>query len=200
MPGQPSSAVTILIVCTGNICRSPFAERLGRAYLDAALGADAGSIELTSAGTRAVVGSPMHADTALVLRGFGGEPDGHVARQVDERLAGSADLTLTMTRVQRREVLALAPRALARTFTLREAAALLSLLDPEGDVPGDTLADRTRALVRQLSTARSRRSDDREDDVPDPIGRPLDVHEGVGEAIATALLPLLQRLAGLADN
>src|SRR5947209_12318907 len=113
MPGLPSSAFSILLVCTGNICRSALAERLGRAYLDSVLGADTTSIQLSSAGTRAVVGSAMHPDTALVLEGFGGNPVDHVARQLDERIAASADLTLTMTRQHRRDVLTLAPRALA---------------------------------------------------------------------------------------
>jgi protein-tyrosine phosphatase len=199
MPGQPSSAFSILLVCTGNICRSALAERLGRAYLDATMGSDAAAIELSSAGTRAVVGSAMHPDSALVLRGLGGDPDGHVARQLDERTARTADLTLTMTRRHRRDVLALAPRALARTFTLREAAGLLPTLE-DADLPGDCLAERARALVAGLAAARTRRGDERFDDVPDPIGRPLEVHQEVGETIAAALLPLLARIAEIAGT
>ena len=187
---------TLLLVCTGNICRSALAERLGRAYLDKALGDErAAEIQLVSAGVAAVVGSGMHPDSALVLRGLGGTPDGFRARQLSDHIAVNADLTLTMTRAHRRNVLKLAPRALSRTFTLREAAGLLPLIETDGLLHGETAAARARALVRRLSAARSlRQSTDEDDDIPDPIGRPLEVHQEVGEAVAAVLIPVLDRL------
>jgi low molecular weight protein-tyrosine phosphatase len=187
---------SVLLVCTGNICRSALAERLGRAYLDETLGDDASAVRLASAGTQAVVGSAMHPDSALVLRGFGGDPDGFVARQLAEGMVMDADLVLTLTRGHRRDVLTLAPRALARTFTLREAADLVSLL---GDVEpaGETLAERARALVKDMAAARSRRESSSADDVADPIGQPLEAHQEAGDAIVAALLPLLGRIADL---
>jgi protein-tyrosine-phosphatase len=195
---SPEPVFTVLLVCTGNICRSALAERLGRAYLDDRLGTDAHLVRLTSAGVGAVVGSAMHPDSALVLRGYGGDPAGFVARQIVEDMAIDADLTLTLTRAHRRRVLELAPRALARTFTLREAAALVDLLGGV-DVSGEGLADRARALVREMNGARSRRQAGAGDDIGDPIGQPLEVHEEVGAAIAEALIPLLDRIAGLRE-
>ena len=183
-------------MCTGNICRSALAERLGRAYLDDALRDDASAVRLMSAGTHAVVGSAMHPDSALVLKGFGGDPDGFVAQQLDDGLVMEADLVLAMTRGHRRDVLTLAPRALARTFTLREAADLLQILGDDVELPGETLLDRGRALVKEMATARSRRQSD-VDDVVDPINRPLEAHQEAGDAIAEALLPLLGRLVAL---
>src|SRR4051795_1365012 len=125
---ERAGVFTVLFVCTGNICRSALAERLGRAYLDEVLAEDSAAVRLVSAGTQAVVGSAMHPDSALVLRGFGGNPDGFVARQLTDGLVMDADLVLTMTRGHRRDVLTLAPRALARTFTLREAADIVHIL------------------------------------------------------------------------
>src|SRR5919107_4507115 len=93
--GSPEPVFTVLLVCTGNICRSALAERLGRAYLDEVLGPDAGTVQLVSAGVQAVVGSAMHPDSALVLRGLGGGPEGVVARQLVDDMAIDADLTLT---------------------------------------------------------------------------------------------------------
>jgi protein-tyrosine phosphatase len=194
---EQTAAVAVLFVCTGNICRSALAERLGRAYLDDRLGDDAGCIRIASAGIGAVVGSGMHPDSALVLTGFGGDPAGFVARQVDERAITEADLVLTMTRQHRRAVLQAIPRALNKTFTLREAADVAAQLD--GDVLGEDLAERARDLVRQLATSRSRRSHE-DDDVPDPIDQPLDVHQRAGELISEALIPLLDRLADLRDE
>src|SRR5919107_4650993 len=137
---SPEPVFTVLLVCTGNICRSALGERLGRAYLADVLGEDAGAVRLVSAGVQAVVGSAMHPDSALVLRGLGGSPDGFVARQLVDDMAIDADLTLTMTRQHRRTVLRGAPRALSRTFTLREAADLVELVGNDIHLRGDGLA------------------------------------------------------------
>jgi protein-tyrosine-phosphatase len=172
------------------------AERLGRAFLDEVMGQDAGLIRIDSAGTRAVVGSAMHPDSALVLRGFGALPGDFRARQLIDDMPAGADLTLTMTREHRRHVLERAPRALARTFTVREAA---NLLERIGDSPieGATLPDRARNLVTAMSGARSGRQAGEDDDVRDPIGQPIEVHEEVAAVIVDALLPVLRRLADL---
>ena len=105
----------ILFVCTGNICRSPTAERLAAAVP---------GLRASSAGTRAVIGHPVHPEAARVLRDLGGDPAGFAARQLSPKIAGGADLILTMTRAHRDAVLEMAPRQLRRTFTLAEAAAL----------------------------------------------------------------------------
>lgn len=196
--GALGETFQVLIVCTGNICRSALAERLGRAYLDEVLGADAQAIRVWSAGTQAVVGSGVHPDSALVLAGLGGDPAGFAARQLVDDMAIDADLTLTMTRTHRRVVLNAAPRALSRTFTLREAADLVRLVGAE-QPEGDTFADRCRALVKTMAAARSRRATDAADDIADPIGRPVEFHEQVGEEIAGALLPVLGRLVSLRE-
>ena len=187
----------MLVVCTGNICRSALAERLARAYLDEALGPDASAIQVRSAGTQAVVGSGIHPDSALVLAGLGGDPADFTARQLVDHMAIDADLTLTLTRTHRRVVLNAAPRALSRTFTLREAADLVRLVDAAEQPEGDTFADRCRSLVKAMGAARSKRATDAGDDIADPIGRPLEFHEQVGEEIAGALLPVLGRLVSL---
>ena len=198
--GGAPPAFTVLFVCTGNICRSALAERLGRDYLRERLGARSAAIRLVSAGTRAVVGSAMHPDTALVLRGFGAEPGDFRAQQLHESLIAGADLTLTMTRDHRRAVLGQAPRALARTFTVREAAALLAGLGDDTELPGASFPDRARAMVAALGAQRARQGSGRDDDVPDPIGRPLEFQQEVGDLIAATLLPVLARFADLASS
>ena len=195
MPGPTISTTpfTVLLVCTGNICRSALGERLGAAYLREALGTAAGDVRLASAGTRARSGSGMHPDTALVLEGLGGDPTGFTARQLEPGMVEEADLVLTLTREHRRTVLELVPRALSRTFTLREAAALLDVADGERPAGAD-FASRAGGLVAALAAARGRRGGGADDDITDPMGRPVEAHLEVGQDVAEALLRVLAEL------
>lgn len=157
----------ILFVCTGNICRSPTAERLA-----AALGADNAipDFRASSAGTRAVIGHPMHGDAARVLERLGGDPAGFSARQLTPKIAADADLVLSMTKAQRDAVLQLAPRQLHRTFSLTEAAALITEFAP--------------AQLQQLVALRPRLDPVHAPDVPDPIGEDPQFFDWVGSQIA----------------
>jgi protein-tyrosine-phosphatase len=174
------------------------AEHLARAFLDDALGVSGVAIGVGSAGTHAVVGHEMEQLSAAVLRGLGGNPAGFRARQLTAEMVEGADLTLTMTRRHRRDVLKLAPGAMFRTYTLREAAALLGRIPPDLLPAVTPPADRLRALAAALGTQRAtRRSTDPDaDDVRDPMGSRADVHQAVGDQIEEALVPLLRALCG----
>jgi protein-tyrosine-phosphatase len=176
------------------VCRSPLAERLARAHLDRLFGHRAHDVEVSSAGSRAVAGSAMDPHSARVLRRLGGNAEGFCARQLSEGMAATADLTLTMTTHQREYVLGRAPRALRKTFTLLEAAALSDLV--EDLPPGLTPAAHARDFVGRLAEARRMRAAG-DDDIPDPIGLRAGVHQQVGSGIAEALLPLLDRMFGV---
>ncbi|UUL77294.1 low molecular weight phosphatase family protein [Pseudarthrobacter sp. Fe7] len=121
-----SAPVRILTVCTGNICRSPVAERLLQAGLDQVV---PGGFEVASAGTRALVGEPMQPISADIVRTFGGDPEGFAARQLTPKILRGVDLVLTMTAGHRGEVLQLDASLLKRTFTIREFARMLDVLD-----------------------------------------------------------------------
>ena len=95
----------VLFVCTGNICRSPIAERLSKAYA-ARLGIN--DFTASSAGTRAVIGHGIHHDAEFALQNLGGEASNFTARQLKPKVAAAADLVLTMTRSHRDMVLELA--------------------------------------------------------------------------------------------
>jgi protein-tyrosine phosphatase len=183
--------VRILFVCTGNLCRSPVAERLAVAWARDLLreSPELASVEIGSAGIDAPPGRAMDARSAEALVAMGGVPTGFRSRLFERSMAEEADLVLTMSRRQRREVLEKYPRGLRRTFTLLEAAALLQLADVRG-LQLLPVCERARELGLRLDAARHRRATRETDDVIDPIGRSAAVHANAAATIAAALRPL----------
>jgi len=126
--------VRILFVCTGNLCRSPFAERLATDWARTMLASspEALNVHIESAGLVATPGQEMDPHTVAALRRHGITSDGFRSQSLTKELAQTADLVITMTREQRRAVLELEPRGLRKTFTLTEAADLLGGADLGG--------------------------------------------------------------------
>lgn len=85
----------ILVVCTGNTCRSPVAEVLLRAGLERAGRSDIG---VSSAGVGAVDGAPASEGSYLVSLEHGFDLSGHRARMLTPELVDESDLILTMSR------------------------------------------------------------------------------------------------------
>ena len=108
----------ILVVCTGNICRSPMAAGLLQQRL-AAEGL-AGQYQVQSAGTWAVVGRPAAAYAQQVMAGRGIDISAHRARDIDAAMVAEADLILVMTEAHREALLAEFPEARTKTFLLSE--------------------------------------------------------------------------------
>jgi protein-tyrosine phosphatase len=166
---------TVLVVCTGNISRSPMAELLIRN----AVGGDR-DLVVSSAGVHALVGQPMDAGAATVMRELGLNPAGHRARQFEPAMAASADLILTAERYHLETVLKQAPTALRRTFTIREFARIAEHLRP---------ATR-RQVVAQASVVRGlapRPKDPLADDIADPHGQPVEVSRATAAELTRAL-------------
>jgi len=80
---------SILVVCVGNICRSPTGERLLQQLLP--------EKEITSAGVGALVGYPMDELAAEIASQHGLDPSGHVARQLTPEICQQADIILAMS-------------------------------------------------------------------------------------------------------
>ena len=154
----------ILLVCTGNICRSPLAEALLRRDLTAR---GFPEIEVGSAGTGAWDGAPASEGAYLVGLERGLDLSGHRARLLTRELVEGADLVLTMARHHRARVEELGGEG--RVFVLGEYAGRdgedAEVSDPFGgdlDVYRDTCAELealSTAVTERL--ARERQSGDR---------------------------------------
>lgn len=161
----------ILNVCTGNLCRSPIAERLMAAGLRERYDEIAETVVVSSAGTSAQVGQPVHplAAAELVRRGVSAED--FEARMFDPDVAERADLILTATRRHRDKIVANTPALLGKVFTWRELAWLVDGLS-DTIVRGEHLTDRVRNLPRAAGLRRDslQAPEPTEFDVLDPIG------------------------------
>ncbi|HSK25522.1 MAG TPA: hypothetical protein VK894_01250 [Jiangellales bacterium] len=191
----------ILHVCTGNICRSPIAERLTRRGLDERLGAHASRFSVTSAGTWGHEGSGMELGALQALGEMGVDGRDFRARELAGDQVRGADLVLGATREHRAQVVTVVPEALRRTFTLREFARTVAVVVADAGGPEAWPLDpveRARAVV--AATAARRGSVPGalpgDDDVADPYGAPLQAFRRCALTIADALVPALDALAG----
>ncbi|XKE47218.1 low molecular weight phosphotyrosine protein phosphatase [Halomonas organivorans] len=100
----------LLVLCTGNICRSPVAEALLRQALP--------ERDVSSAGLGALVGQGVEPTARELAEADNLDVDAHQARQVTQEMLQSADLILVMSEGQRRAVADLAPAALGKTMLI----------------------------------------------------------------------------------
>ncbi len=168
----------LLLVCTGNICRSPFAEALVRATVWAR-GLD---LQVGSAGTTAPAGDPPDRKLLKVAAKYGLDLSGHRARQATPELLGSADLVLGMTARHVSEILRRAPQAPATTLVAasRRAAALAG-------TPMD-FATWARKLTVSID---GRDSISAHEEISDPYGGPTRAYRRMTEEVETAVRNLM---------
>lgn len=90
----------ILMVCAGNICRSPMAEYLLKKRLKES-GLGERSLEVRSAGTKTYNGTFAGDQTIYVMQARGLDISRHRTRLIDEEILDWADLVLCMEGEQR---------------------------------------------------------------------------------------------------
>lgn len=196
MTETAGARLRVLHVCTGNICRSPMAERIMIAELRARFGGQAEQIEVAGAGTYGGhAGGPMNPPAANVLAEMGIDAGGFTATWLREPAVQHADLVLTATADHRSQVLALDQRALRRTYALKELARLADHVGPD-ELPSGGPAARLAALValapglRALHPAQPRTVDD----IGDPFGGPVEEFRQTALEIRTAVQAILRPL------
>ncbi len=112
----------ILVVCVGNICRSPSGEYMLKKLLPAK--------EIASAGVGALVGKPADKMAAQVAQEHGISLDGHVAQQVTSDLCRDYDLILVMEKGHIDAVANIAPEARGKTMLFGQWIGQQDIPDP----------------------------------------------------------------------
>jgi protein-tyrosine phosphatase len=166
---QPAEGGRVLVLCTGNICRSPYIAHLLAAELVGT------GVLVESAGTGAVVGAPMHEQSLRLLSDAGLDGLAFRARQVTPELIHAADLIIGATREHAAAVGWLVPEAFDRAHSLGDLAH--ALRDHAVDlVPGGGLSHVFTLAAGHRRAGRLHRSAERTD-IVDPYLKPRRVWE-----------------------
>ena len=113
---------SVLVLCTGNICRSPYAE--------AVLKHRAPSIFVDSAGLSAMVDYEADATGQAVAQGRGIDMSQHKAKQVTRSLIGQSDLILVMDDEHLSRLHRKYPDSRGKSFKLGKLKGDKNIVDP----------------------------------------------------------------------
>lgn len=139
------------------------------------LGVD--NLTAASAGTQAVIGHSIHPKATAVLQRVGADSSSFAARQISAKIVATADLVLGMTKAHRDAVLAISPQKFKVTYTLAEAA---SLVTDFGADSIESLAEKRPLLSLGEGT-----------DIDDPIRGDEERFSAVGDLISQLLVPVI---------
>jgi protein-tyrosine phosphatase len=114
----------IIVICTGNICRSPMAEALMKAKLQRH------GIDISSAGVAALEGYPADPLASAVMQEHGHDLSGHRARQASQTLLTQMDLILTLDQTHNGWIASRFPQLQGRTHKLGRWRGNADVADP----------------------------------------------------------------------
>jgi len=103
---------SILVICEGNICRSPMAQGLLAAALP--------RTQVQSAGLGALVGMPADETAVRLMQERGIDITSHRATQITRQMCVQADMVLVMDSEQRKRLEEMYPQACGRVFRVGE--------------------------------------------------------------------------------
>jgi protein-tyrosine phosphatase len=113
---------SILVVCVGNICRSPALERMLRQALPGKV--------IQSAGLGALVGKPINTTMANLMAAGDINVEDHAARQLDARLLRDADLVIAMEAAHISSIRARFPEASGKLMLAAQWLGGVDVADP----------------------------------------------------------------------
>lgn len=130
----PRQVECVLVLCKGNICRSPFAAW----WLQARVSEQNVPLEIASAGLDTTPGKEAYPLATITSRDYGIDLERHRTTSVSAELVRKADVILVMELVHIRQLLARFPDAGRKTFLLGHFAQerpLTDIQDPYGGTP-----------------------------------------------------------------
>lgn len=114
----------ILVVCVGNICRSPTAETLFKEALPSP------EFQISSAGISAVIGHDIEPNAKGILQSCGHTPHTHQARQLNRGMLHEADLVLVMEYRHTQHIFSFAPEVRGKIHLLGKWQQEKEIADP----------------------------------------------------------------------
>lgn len=135
------SRYRVLIVCTGNTCRSPMAEGALRVLVD---GAKIDFMEILSAGTHSLPSCPPTLHAIEACKTWHADISHHRSRRISCELLEECDLILCMTAIHYREVVTICPEVRDLTFMLKKY--------PDPGDEGEGVADPIGGSLDQYNT------------------------------------------------
>lgn len=186
-----SEPARVLTVCTGNICRSPYAERILAMYFPP------DQVVVDSAGLGAVVGADIEDQVKRLM------PERtlrtvHVAKMLEPEHLESFDIILTMTKDQRADAVKMLPKAVRKVFTLREAARLI-MSNPQLPVPGSAREGFVQ-LADLLTPVRGTQAARQTDDVQDPFRQSDEAFDLMKAEMDPALAVIVRYVSGQLEH
>jgi protein-tyrosine-phosphatase len=125
--GKELPVYQVLIVCTGNTCRSPMAEGILRRLLEEQ---GAQLIVVKSAGTSALLGMPASFVAISIMRQYGIDIISHRSQPLSRRLLDKSDLILVMAENHLEVIKKKFPQYLEKVFLLKNFSRIEPVEDP----------------------------------------------------------------------
>lgn len=165
----------ILVICTGNACRSPMAEGFLKKYLK-----PEGGFEISSAGVAAVAGAHASPFAVEVMKQEGIDISSHSTRPFSSDTAKAADVILAMTNAHKDFVISAVPEIKDKVFLYKEFAGTddkdTEIADPIGrPIPVyrelcNTIKDLTQNIAIKIKESTGRDNADEDSDRFGPRG------------------------------